>query len=247
MGVVDPEVTRLKLDHELELWRENEKTYRKRGWVLLERVDVHVDVGFLGRLPLVGHEVPVMAACVRIDFTDFDLSPPSVEFIDPMTGEYRAPVVQALVETNEGPRDLMVQSHPDTNRPFFCVPGIRQYHEHPQHSGDPWLLHRNTGEGSLVTICDRIWRAMARNLLGVQLNLQTLPGQVQLQLRMVNAPGDVAQILAQQAAQAAQAAGAAQSGGGAQAGGPPQPIPDAVLAALGLAPPEGQGSPEEKP
>jgi len=35
MAVVDPEVTRRKLERELELWRDNEETYRRRGWILL--------------------------------------------------------------------------------------------------------------------------------------------------------------------------------------------------------------------
>src|SRR5262249_33083179 len=152
--------------------------------------------GFVGRLSIGPVATPAMTACVRIDFENYDLWPPSVEFIDALTGEYAPPPVQALVDSDEGPRDLVVHSHPETNRPFFCVPGIRQYHDHPQHSGDSWLLHRAAREGSLATICDRIWRAMARNLLGVQLNVQTLPGQVQLQMRLVNAPGDVAPMLA---------------------------------------------------
>ena len=75
--------------------------------------------------------------------------------------------------------NLVIDSHPVTNRPFFCIPGIRQYHDHPQHSGDSWLLHRAAGEGTLATICDRIWRAMARNVLGIHLELGMLPGQSQ--------------------------------------------------------------------
>jgi hypothetical protein len=104
MIVVDPEVTRLKLERELELWRENEETYRRRGWILLGRHELEVDIGFLGRLPIGVQQIPAMTACVRIDFTNFDVWPPSVEFIDPLTGEHAPPPVQALVETDEGPR-----------------------------------------------------------------------------------------------------------------------------------------------
>jgi hypothetical protein len=229
MIVVDPEVTRLKFERELKLWHENEAIYRQRGWILLGHRGYEVDIGFLARLPIVAQPIPAMAACVRIDFSNFDLWPPSVEFIDPMTGEYTPPLVQALVETAEGPRDLIVQSHPDTKRPFFCVPGIRQYHDHPQHSGDSWLLHRNTGEGSLATICDRIWRAMARNLLGIHIEMQTLPGRMQLQLRIQTAPGEVAPMLWEQAKQAAQVARVGVVQG--------QPVPPDVLAALGIIPP----------
>jgi hypothetical protein len=233
--VVDPEVTRRKLERELELWRENAATYRRRGWILLERRDLEVDVGFLGRLPVGAQPIPAMTACVRIDFTNFDVEPPSVEFINPCTGDFTPPPVQALVDTEEGPRDLVVQSHPDTNRPFFCVPGVRQYHAHPQHSGDDWLLHRNAGEGSLATICDRIWRAMARNLLGVHVEVQTLPGQLQLQLRLASAPGEIVPQLWDQAEEQNRQAARAQSGLVVAQG----EIPQQVLAALGIAVPPG--------
>lgn len=212
MIVVDPEVTRRKFERELELWREQEGVYRRRGWLMLGQHELSVDVGFLGRLPVGGQPIPAMSACVRIDFTNYDLEPPSVEFIDPLTGDYTSPPVQALVGTAEDPHDLVVHSHPETNRPFFCVPGIREYHNHPQHSGDPWLLHRQSGEGRLATICDRIWRSMARNLIGIQVNVQTLPGQLQIQLRVANAPGEVAEAMWEQARQAEQATRAAQAG-----------------------------------
>jgi hypothetical protein len=206
MGLVDPEVTRLKVERELELWHENIEVYRRRGWVLLVEKTPQIDIGFLAHLSLGPHSVPVMSACIRVDFTNYDLWAPSVEFIDPISGDFAAPLLQALVESDEGVRDLLVGGHPATGRPFFCIPGVRQHHEHPQHSGDPWLLHRAKREGSLVTICDRVWRSMARNLLGLQVNLQTLPGaSVQMQLRLVNAPGEVAQQMAAQAQAQAEA------------------------------------------
>ncbi|HEY3462555.1 MAG TPA: putative metal-binding protein [Gaiellaceae bacterium] len=239
MIVVDPDVTRRKFELEVERWHKQETIYRQRGWLMLGKDDLSVDIGFLGRLPI-GQPVTAMGACVRIDYTNFDLWPPSVEFIDPFTGEYKPPPVQALVNTDEGPRDLVVHSHPDTGRPFFCVPGVRQYHDHPQHSGDSWLLHRQTGEGSLATICDRIWRSMARNLIGVQVNLHTLPGeQVQIQLRVANAPGEVAEAMWDQARQAEEAARAANAGIVLPNA---QQMPPGVAAALGVTPPPaGEG------
>ncbi len=193
MLLVDPEVTKLKLDREIELWQENEATYRKRGWILLDRRELEVEVGFLAQLQIGPQIVPVMTACVRLDYTNYDLWPPSVEFINVFTGEFAPPPVQAFAQTDEGLRNLLVGSHPDTNRPFFCVPGTRQYHEHPQHSGDSWLLHRGDREGSLITICERIWRSMARSLVGLQVQVVTLPPgapqHAQLQIQLVS--GDV--------------------------------------------------------
>jgi hypothetical protein len=188
MELVDPEVTRRKVDREMELWAENATAYRRRGWLILGREGNVIDVAFIADLPLAGRTIPILAASVRLDYTNYDLWPPSVEFIDPKTGDYAPPVKDATVQTSEGPRNLIVNAHPDTGRPFFCVPGTRQYHEHDQHSGDDWLLHRSSGAGSLATICDRIWRSMVRNLLGLQVMLATLPpdsgegGKVQVQL-----------------------------------------------------------------
>lgn len=175
MELVDPEVTRRKVDREIELWSENAKIYRRRGWILLGREGPVVDVAFTAALPLGGRTLPIIGAAVRIDYQNYDLWAPSVEFIDPSTGEFAPPLVGAVMQTPEGPRNLLVGSHPQTGRPFFCVPGIRQYHDHPQHSGDSWLLHRSQGAGSLATICDRIWRTMPRTVVGMQVAVTTLP------------------------------------------------------------------------
>ena len=98
MLLTDPEVTRRKLARELELWDANAETYRRRGWLLLGTSEQAVEIGFLARLPIGPISVPAMTACVRVDFTNYDLWAPSVEFIDPTTGEFAAPPVQALVE-----------------------------------------------------------------------------------------------------------------------------------------------------
>src|SRR5688500_13863727 len=108
MTLVDPEGTRLKLDREIELWREQDETYRRRGWILLGRRDLEADVGCRAQVPLGPQALPAMTACVRFDYTDDDLMPPSVEFIDPYAGESAVPIVPAIVPTDEGPRNLLV-------------------------------------------------------------------------------------------------------------------------------------------
>lgn len=224
MNLVNPDVSARKIRRELELWDANAEVYSRRGWIMLRREPPVLDIAFLARLPVGGNIVPAVAACVQIDFTNFDLWAPSVEFIDPISRDYAPPVVQALVEVEGGAQNLIVGGHPDTGRPFLCIPGVRQYHSHPQHTGDPWLLHRSPRGGSLTVICDRIWHTMARTLLGVQIQMVTLPGSLQLNIQLVNAPGEQAPAIWAQAEQ--------------------QPAPQpahadgaAVMAALGLAVP----------
>lgn len=40
--------------------------------------------------------------------------------------------------------------------PFLCLPGVREYHDHPGHSGDHWWLHRARGAGQLDALLDVI-------------------------------------------------------------------------------------------
>lgn len=201
MNLVHPGVSARKVERELALWDANAEAYSRRGWIMLRREPPLLDIAFLALLPIAGNVVPAVAACVQIDFTNFDLWAPSVEFIDPIGREFAPPVVQALVEVEGGAQNLIVGGHPDTGRPFLCIPGVRQYHCHPQHTGDPWLLHRPPRGGTLSLICERIWQTMARTLLGVQVQLVTLPGSVQLNVQLVSAPGEQAPAMWAQARQ----------------------------------------------
>jgi hypothetical protein len=42
--------------------------------------------------------------------------------------------------------------------PFLCLAGVREYHEHPAHSGDSWELHRAAGAGRLVRLLEIVSR-----------------------------------------------------------------------------------------
>jgi hypothetical protein len=82
----------------------------------------------------------------------------------------------------------LVQAHPG-GLPFLCMAGIREYHEHPFHSDDPWLAHRDTGVGTLQHILDVIHRhgvltlkqwnfeiAMQVQVVGIEQDLGRVPG-----------------------------------------------------------------------
>jgi len=169
---VDPEVTRAKFDREIAQFRELEADYRLRGWFLVDAKfpDVFVILAAPQLKP------PAIVTGVHINYSNYDALPPSVRLIDPFT--FRPYTAQELpVALNKrvalgavaanghespnfqmvGAQALMQHYGPDTI-PFLCIAGVREYHEHPAHTGDAWELHRAAGAGKLVRILDVIYR-----------------------------------------------------------------------------------------
>jgi len=170
--VVDPAVSRAKFDREIADYRKMEATYRKRGWFLLDAEFPEIFVAFAATKI---RPSPIVAAVV-LDFSNYDLQPPSVCFVDPFTREPlttqnlqiqmlrrskgpEAPPEAANTVLPEGEVQVtsMIQANAPGDRPFICLPGIREYHDNPAHTGDSWLLHRTSGEGSLAFILEKIW------------------------------------------------------------------------------------------
>jgi hypothetical protein len=189
-------VSEAKLAAELADWEANASIYRRRGWLLLDRGPLTVEVAFLASVPLVGiYTIPVITACIRLDYSNYDLWPPSLTFLDPRTRQPANPAVRAPATGPAGVRDALVDGHPDTGRPFLCLPGIREYHNHPQHTGDDWLLHRATGAGRLAVICERIWQRMVRNVVGLNVTVQALPPMIGTQVSMALSQADLSAVL----------------------------------------------------
>ena len=67
-------------------------------------------------------------------------------------------------------QDLM-QAHSTEDLPFLCIPGVKEYHDHPGHSGDPWEIHRPTGEGRLVRLLEVISKYGLEPVKGFNVNL----------------------------------------------------------------------------
>ena len=182
LTLVDPEVTKRKFKNELALWK-SQNVLQERGWLILSEDESipHVELALLAGVTTGGpiKKLDVVVCAVRINYENYDLWPPSLSFIDVFTREFRPPQVRAFLNTIEGPRDVLVDGHPSSNRPFLCLPGIREYHTHPQHTGDEWHLHRATKEGSISVICERLWLTMAKNVIGLRVLLQTLPTPAQ--------------------------------------------------------------------
>lgn len=169
---VDPSVSRSKFEREVALFRNMEAAYRRKGWLLLDATFPEVVVAFAATKPT----PPAIMGAVLVDFTDYDLRPLSVRFVDPFTREpvvrrnlpmtmpRRPPVpgappeaVAQMIMQGMLPVTDCIQANGPDEAPFLCLPGVREYHDNPAHTGDPWLLHRASGEGSLAFILEKIW------------------------------------------------------------------------------------------
>jgi hypothetical protein len=155
--LIDPSVSRVKFEREVATYRQHAADYRARGWLLLEADYPRVLIAFVkaGRPPMI-----VFGA--RLDFTNYDFWPPSVVLVDPLTDTpYLAgEVPTALVRNAAPPPNFqafpLLQAHTPESIPFICLPGIREYHEHPAHNGDSWLRRRGAGEGTLHFILTQL-------------------------------------------------------------------------------------------
>lgn len=177
--LVDPEISRTKFVRELAAWKAN-AAHQERGWLLLDadEQDLRVEIAFTTRVSLsTGNApLPLVACAIRLGYENYDIWAPTLTFIDWISRLPVKPHVRAIMQTSDGPRDVLVDEHPTTGLPFLCLPGIREYHIHPQHSGDSWLLHRQAGEGTISNVCERVWRLMALSVVGLHATMIGLPG-----------------------------------------------------------------------
>lgn len=200
---VDPQVNRQKYDTELERLNDQASLLQARGIFLLHsstypQVELFYAprhfLRFLVPTPPPGHsplppntmagiEFPSLAArsfLARFDLADYDLVPPSIEFFDPWTGAtlpYGTMFRALEYEQQRGTHLVLLGDHPITHKPFLCVRGVREYHQHPQHSGDDWFLYRDSL--SLFSLVISLWR-VSIDIVRPQIVIQTNAGQVQL-------------------------------------------------------------------
>jgi hypothetical protein len=165
-------VSRAKLARELAAFSELSMHYRKRGIWLLRAEFPTVEFAFLAAKI---KPVPVVFGAL-IDFTNYDLWPPSVTIVDPLTFEpYTADKIptklahkvihrQTVTLPDGGGTQVLeqnqfvglLQHHNPTDVPFLCLPGVREYHDHPGHTGDHWMMRRGLGEGTLAFILEQL-------------------------------------------------------------------------------------------
>lgn len=183
---VDPFVSRQKFDREIAEFRSQAEEYGRRGWFLV-RADFPSALVILAT----AKTQPIAIVCgVWFDYTNYDAAPPSVRLVHPLTcvpykhGELPTQLLRsqpgseapAMIQGNvlhvQPPQPLMQGYGPD-DIPFLCVAGVREYHEHPAHSGDHWELYRPTGGGRLIRLLEIVSKYGLEPIVGF--NVQMIP------------------------------------------------------------------------
>lgn len=193
--LVSRHISRTKLDRELSQWDAVRDSYRRRGYWILDRRDLTIDVAFVAPVPLI-RPIPVLLAVARFDFTNYDVWAPSIQFVDAAGSGPAVPLYPPVELDAAGQLHQLLLDHPTLNRQFVCFAGVREYHEHPQHSGDLWLLHRQEGHGRLAVICERLWRAFTGVPIATQLSIGLVSDGAQLAIQWQRVSTAASQVTA---------------------------------------------------
>jgi Predicted metal binding domain len=182
----DPAVSTAKFDAEIAAFTAMRADYERRGWFL---VDATFPTVFLV-LAAPNLRPPAIVCGVLFDYSNYDAAPPSVRLVDPFTREpYRANELPTTLNRALPAQRLelpgmpdggglqmqaaqpLMQAHDAEDIPFFCIAGVREYHEHPGHTGDAWELHRAAGAGRLARLLEVIHRYGVEPITGYSVQL----------------------------------------------------------------------------
>lgn len=135
---------------------------------------------------------PAIITGVLFDYSNYDVRPPSVRLVNPFTNEpYQTKTLPTVLKrsVDAGPQQIpglmippgaqarfvaqqpLMQSYGPDDIPFLCIAGVREYHDHPGHSGDAWELHRKTGAGRLVRLLEVITKYGVQPISDYQVTL----------------------------------------------------------------------------
>ena len=178
---VDPAVSRKKFNREVAQFRSQADEYIRRGWYLAKAKFPHALV-----VLATAKTQPVTIMCgVLFDYSNYDAVPPSLRLVHPLTCEpYKlkelpTQLIRQLPQTDppqvvqgeaqiilvQPPQPLMMAHNAD-DIPFLCIAGVREYHDHPAHSGDHWELHRPSGAGRLTRLVQIVSKYGLETIVG---------------------------------------------------------------------------------
>lgn len=182
---VDPEVSKAKFRRELQEYSKIAAERRQLGWWVLSVEFPELLVAFVSP----GLRPAAVLFGALLDFTNYDTWPVSITIVDPFSGKplrYRdiPDALRMHRRVNEASVDLpgfgkikkaedqpLLVAHGPDEIPFLCIPGVREYHDHPAHTSDQWLEHRGRGEGSLFFLLEKLYKYGVEPIKGYQLGL----------------------------------------------------------------------------
>ena len=206
--LLDPTVEHRKFDRAAALLGKNVARLQKLGAFVVRTQRPEIDLVFVPRLSLrvlipvsaptssliITPAVPSFQALevpglggrafgVRVDLRGYDQVAPSITFRDPTTWElapYATLPVGQLVDDPAKVQSVVLDGHPTLKRPFLCLRGVREYHEHPQHDGDDWAMYR--GSTNVYVLLERLARITLASVRPQFVVSIAAPGQLQMQV-----------------------------------------------------------------
>jgi hypothetical protein len=189
---VDPAVSQQKFHSEVGAWRKRAAEHGRRGIVLVDAAFPKAFAVFALSKVRPAH----LLFGVELDFTNYDVWPPSVVFADPLSREPWPNGMNTPINVIAGgaAMPLFIRFRPDpanpsnmtmeptvmcqagTGRAFLCMRGVREYHQHPAHSGDSWLQYRGSGVGTLFYLLDKLHEFGIAHVTGMAIGLNYVCG-----------------------------------------------------------------------
>ena len=142
--MIDPEVSQLKFQRALAQLDGGAAGFAgDAGWVVIGRTYPLFEVIWT-------HPRTKRQVGFRFNFDSWDAIPPSLELFDPDT--------KATLQWERWPQGgwAVGSPHPLTQKPFLCLPGIREFHDHPSHTADAWPALRGLSSYSMLYLMQRV-------------------------------------------------------------------------------------------
>jgi hypothetical protein len=172
--LIDPKISRIKFEKEIESLMLIKHILRKKGWII-ECVEFPiVRVTFLTAKV----QPPIAQVTVELNYANYNILPPSVKFLNPVT--FDPIIITGLQIVDGNSNNIVLQPHPKTKLAFFCMAGVQEYHSHPQHDGDSWDIYRYSEKDSLFYILDKIWLYCISIINSFLIQLQINMSQISL-------------------------------------------------------------------